>query len=105
MIPPSTLLFHCLDNFDLLFYLHNSSFFHLSFSPNLSFTKCFHNILFCGSRGISLSTGRDAGRGKAAYIWISPDPAKAGPTMGGGGVVVVLIHISTNITIKQNVNI
>jgi len=43
---------------------------------------------FCGSRGISLSTGRDAGRGKAAYIWIPPDPAKAGPTLGGGVVVV-----------------
>jgi len=32
--------------------------------------------------------GRDAGRGKAAYIWISPGLAKAGPTLGGGGVVV-----------------
>ena len=42
----------------------------------------------CGSRGISLSTGRDAGRGKAAYIWISLDPAKAGPTLRGGIVVV-----------------
>ena len=43
-----------------------------------------------GSLGISLSTDRNAGRGKVAYIWISPDPAKAGPTLGdvdGGGVV------------------
>jgi len=25
--------------------------------------------------------GREAGRGKAAYIWIFPDPAKARPTL------------------------
>jgi len=43
---------------------------------------------FCGSRGISLSTDRDAGRGKADYIWIFPDPANAERALGG---VVVLI--------------
>jgi len=26
--------------------------------------------------------GRNTGRGKVAYSWISPDPAKAGPTLG-----------------------
>ena len=25
--------------------------------------------------------GRNTGRGKVAYNWISPDPAKAGPTL------------------------
>ena len=30
--------------------------------------------------------GRNAGRGKVAYSWISPDSAKAGPILG---VVVV----------------
>ena len=33
--------------------------------------------------------GRNTGRGKVAYSWISPDPAKAGPTLGGVVVVVV----------------
>jgi len=33
--------------------------------------------------------GRDTSRGKVAYNWIFPGPAKAGPTMGGGGGVVV----------------
>jgi len=28
-------------------------------------------------------------RDKAVYIWISPNPAKAGPTLGGGGGVVL----------------
>jgi len=48
--------------------------------------------------GITPSTGRDAGRGKAAYIWISPDPVKAGPTLGGGVVAKFLCctkHIFT----------
>ena len=34
--------------------------------------------------------GRNTGRGKVAYSWISPDPAKAGPTLG---VVVVVEDI------------
>ena len=29
--------------------------------------------------------GRNVGRGKIAYSWISPNLAKAGPTLGGGG--------------------
>ena len=28
----------------------------------------------------------DVGRGKVAYIWISPDPVRAGLTLGGGVV-------------------
>ena len=35
--------------------------------------------------------GRNTGRGKVAYSWISPDPAKAGPTLGGVVVVVVVV--------------
>jgi len=42
---------------------------------------------------IGLCTGRNAGRGKVAYNWISPDPAKAGPTLGGVVVVVVVEFI------------
>lgn len=45
--------------------------------------KCFTNFFFCGSLRISLSTGKDACRGKVAYIWIFPNPAKAGCTLGG----------------------
>ena len=33
--------------------------------------------------------GWNTGRGKVAYSWISPDPVKAGPTLGGVVVVVV----------------
>jgi len=32
--------------------------------------------------------GRNTCRGKVAYSWISPDPKKAGPTLG---VVVVVV--------------
>jgi len=32
--------------------------------------------------------GRNTSRGKVAYSWISPDPAKAGPTLG---IVVVVV--------------
>ena len=46
------------------------------FSQNPSSIKCFHKILFCGSLRTSLSTGKDSGRGKDAYIWISLDPRK-----------------------------
>jgi len=49
--------------------------------------KIFSQNSFRGSLGIGLSTGRNAGRGKVARNWISPDPVKAGPTLGG--VVVV----------------
>jgi len=61
---------------------------------------------FCGSRGISFSTGRNADRGKAVYIWISVDPAKAGPTLGGGGVVVVFCFLLngyryTNVVVRK----
>ena len=58
------------------------------FSHNLSSIRYSHKTLFGGSLGISLSTGRNAGRGKVAYSWICPDPAKAGPTLG---VVVVVV--------------
>jgi len=55
--------------------------------PKTLFYKVFAQNCFCGSHGISLFTSRDAGRGKVVYIWISPNPAKAGLTLGG--VVVV----------------
>ena len=56
------------------------------------FTKCFFFKIFsqtpfCGFLGNTLSTGRIAGRSKVVYSWISPNPAKGGPTLGG---VVVL---------------
>jgi len=35
--------------------------------------------------------GRNTDRGKVTYSWISPDPAKAGPTLGV--VVVVVVHM------------
>ena len=34
--------------------------------------------------------GRNTGKGKVAYSWISPDPAKAGPTLAIVVVVVVV---------------
>lgn len=55
------------------------------------FTNVFTKFLFGGSRGTSLSTDRNVGRDKAAYIWISPDPAKAGPTLG---VIVAVIVVA-----------
>jgi len=38
--------------------------------------------------------GRNASRGKVAYNWISPDPAKAGPTLRVVVVVVVVVFSS-----------
>ena len=35
--------------------------------------------------------GRNTSRGKVAYSWISPDPAKAEPTLGVVVVVVVVV--------------
>jgi len=66
------------------------------FSQNPSLIKVFKNSCFCGSIGFSLSKGRNVGRGKAAYIWISPDPAQAGPTLGGGVDVVKYFYYSLN---------
>jgi len=40
----------------------------------------------------SVSRGRDVGKGKAAYIWISSNPAYVGPTLGGGVVVVIVVR-------------
>ena len=37
--------------------------------------------------------GRNADRGKVAYSWIFPDPAKSGPTLEGGGGVVVINYL------------
>ena len=42
-----------------------------------------------------MSMGRNTGRGKVAYSWISPDPAKAGPTLGVVVVVVVASKMSS----------
>jgi len=41
--------------------------------------------------------GRNTGRGKVAYSWISPDPVKTGPTLG---VVVVVMTWMTWIGIN-----
>ena len=55
--------------------------------------KTFSQNLFRGPLGINLSMGRNTGRGKVFYNWISPDPAKVGPTLGGVVVVVVSMFI------------
>ena len=59
--------------------------------PFLITFKLFFQKLFCGSLGINLSMGKNTGRGKVAYSWISPDPVKAGPTLG----VVVVVVVNT----------
>ena len=43
--------------------------------------------------------GRIAGRGKVAYIWISPDPAKAGLTLGVVVVIVVVDYVLQSMTV------
>ena len=58
---------------------------------NLPSIEYFHKISFCASLRISLSTGRNAGRGKVAYSWISLDSAKAEPTLGGVVGIVVFM--------------
>ena len=63
------------------------------------FTYVFTKFLFGGSLEISLSTGRDVDGGKAVYIWISPDPTKAGPILGV--VVVVVVNPSDMIVMDQ----
>jgi len=60
------------------------------FLQNVFSLNYFHKFLLCGSLGNSLSTGRNAGKGKVAYNWISPDRAKAEPTLGGGGGSVIV---------------
>ena len=42
--------------------------------------------------------GRNTGRGKVAYSWISPDPAKAGPTLE---VVVVVVVVALNLIVHS----
>jgi len=56
----------------------------------ITFYKGFDIILYCGSSRINLSTGKNACRGKVAYIWISRNPVKAEPTLRGGGVVITI---------------
>ena len=58
------------------------------FSQNVFSLNYFHKFLLCESLRNSLSTGRNADTDKVAYSWISLDPAKAGPTLGSGVVVV-----------------
>jgi len=47
--------------------------------------------IFCGSFGIGLFVSSDTYKGKAAYIRISPDPAKAGSYWEVVVVVVVVV--------------
>lgn len=51
---------------------------------------------------MSLSTSRDAGRDKVAYMWISPDPAKTGPTLRGV-IVVVVSHESRDFMYRHSI--
>jgi len=86
-----------LPSFDLLFLCYIAPATCLFNVPikclqNVFSSNFFQKFLLCGSLGISLSMGRDAGRGKVVYRWISPDPVKAGPTLRGGVVVVVDCH-------------
>jgi len=67
----------------------------LMFSQILPSINDFLKIPFCGSFGISLSTGRNVGTGKAAYNWIYSDPAKAGPTLGVIVVAVVVVVVES----------
>ena len=46
--------------------------------------------------------GRIAGGGKVAYIWISPDPTKAGPTLGV--VVIVVLNNQENLSLSKVIN-
>ena len=46
--------------------------------------------------------GRNTGRDKVAYSWISPDPAKEGPTLGV--VVVVLFSLTFKKKTKRKPN-
>ena len=83
---------------DLLVFLSSSPaaypqfFFYKMFSQNHFFKNLFTKS-FLWSLKISLSTSRNARRCKVAYIWISPDPAKVGPTLEGGGVVLNIIFV------------
>jgi len=46
--------------------------------------------------------GINTGGGKVAYSWISPDPAKAGPTLE---VVVVVVAVSIESIIEINLRV
>jgi len=70
----------------LLIYFALPLFYSLVFGFVIVFFLNLFKKRFCGSLGVNLSMGRNTGRGKVAYSWISPDPAKGGPTLG---VVVV----------------
>jgi len=44
-------------------------------------------------------TGSNVDRGKVAYNWISPNPAKVGPTLGGV-VIAVVVHLRQKVPAK-----
>ena len=46
--------------------------------------------------------GRNTGRGKVAYSWISPDPSKAGPALGVVVVVVVVVGVKLSRVLNDN---
>ena len=69
------------------------------FSQNVFFLNYFHKFLLCGTLGNSLSTGRNVGKGKVAYSWISLDLVKVEPTLGGG--IVVLNRIGTQVRLDR----
>jgi len=57
----------------LLFIYYYGSY--LLFSKFFKY-KMFSQNVFCGSIETSLFVSRDTSKGKAAHIWISPDPTK-----------------------------
>ena len=45
--------------------------------------------------------GRNTGRGKVAYSWISPCPAKVGPTLGGGVLREVPVELEVVVKVAS----
>jgi len=50
---------------------------------------------------MNVAMGKDVCRGKVAYIWISPDLTKVGPTLGGGGGDWVSMNVACFYTMKN----
>lgn len=49
-------------------------------------------LIVCFLFFIDLSTGRNIYKSKVVYIWISPDIAKAKPTLRRGVIIICVFH-------------
>jgi len=76
----------------LLPILFNASFFPL-FQRISTQKKCLLKIFYV-SLGISLFPCTSAYRDETSYIWLFRDPANAGATLAGGGVVSLVFENS-----------